>query len=179
PGQLKRYAASLMTTIIYYLGLFAVLVAVIVAVSIPFTISEERKRKRKIKSAFAGRASLDDDAFFNKYFAARGVPIDVVCRIRSLLASDLDADVSCLQPEDDFTGNLEFFFAHDELANVHIVQDLEKEFGISITDDEAARMHTLTISLRQPGPSSDNGRHNKSLDASGIRRLAIDNLSVT
>jgi acyl carrier protein len=132
-----------MTRMIYYVGLFALLAALVVAVSIPLAIRDEWKRKRKIKSAFDGRMSLDDSAFFNEYFASRGVPIDVVCRIRSLLARDLDADVSRLQPADDFTGNLQFFFAHDELANVYIVQDLEKEFGISITDDEAARIHTF------------------------------------
>ena len=132
-----------MTTIIYYLGLSALLAAAIVAVSIPWAISDEWKRKRKIKSAFAGRVPLDDDAFFNKYFASSGVPSDVVRRIRRLLAKDLDADVSRIQPKDDFAGNLQFFFDHDELVSIYIVQDLEKEFGISIADDEAARIHTF------------------------------------
>jgi len=132
-----------MTTLIYYLVAFAVFVAVIVAVSIPLAISDEQKRKRKIKSAFAGRLPLADDAFFNEYFVSTGVPNDVVCRIRRLLAKNLDADVSRVHPKDDFTGNLEFFFRHDELVSVYIVQDLEEEFGISITDEEAARIHTF------------------------------------
>lgn len=132
-----------MKTMIYYEGIFCLLLAALVAISVPLIISDERKRKRQIKSAFAGREPLDDHTFFQKHFASRGIPEDVVSRIRRLLANDLEVDISRIRPEDDFTGNLQFFFQHDQHVSVYIVQDLEKEFGISITDDEAARRRTV------------------------------------
>ena len=48
--------------------------------------------------------------------------------------------MSCLRPEDDVTGNLEFSFDHDEFSSIYIVEDIENEFGISISDEEARRM---------------------------------------
>jgi acyl carrier protein len=131
-----------MNTMLYYMGLMGTLVALLVGAAIPFFLRSERKRKRGIQAAFSGRAPLDEQAFYKRYFQSRGVPADVVFRIRRILERDLDASMSRLLPEDDFTGNLRFFFDHDELVSIYIVEDIEKEFGISISD-EASRMHTV------------------------------------
>jgi acyl carrier protein len=128
---------------LYYMGLMGGLVALLVGATIPFFLRGERKRKREIQAAFAGRESLDEQTFYERYFQARGVPADVVLRVRRILERDLGASMSRLLPDDDFTGNLKFFFNHDELASIYVVEDIEKEFGISISDDEASRMHTV------------------------------------
>lgn len=143
PGQFGRYAASLMDTILYYMGLMGALIALLVGATIPIYLWGERKLKRELQAAFAGRESLDERAFYERYFQSRGVPAEVVFRIRRILESDLNTSMSRLLPEDDFTGNLKFFFDHDELVSIRIVEDIEKEFGISISDDEAGRMHTV------------------------------------
>ena len=116
----------------------------LVGASIPFVIRDERKRRRNIQSVFAGRESLDEQTFYERYFKSGGVPADVVFRIRRILERVLDADMSRLRPEDDFTGNLKFFFEHDEFSSIYIVEDIEKEFGIFISDEEASRMRTIS-----------------------------------
>jgi acyl carrier protein len=133
-----------MNTVLYYVGIFGALVALLVGASIPLFIRDERKRKRQILLAFAGREPLDKQSFYGRYFQPRGVPADVVLRIRRILETVLDADMSRLRPEDDFTGKLKFFFEHDELSGVYIVDEIEKEFGITISDEEASRMHTIS-----------------------------------
>ncbi len=129
---------------IYYAGIFGALIALLVGASLPFVIRDERRRKRNIQSAFAGREPLDEQTFYDRHFRSRSVPADVVFRIRRILERVLDADMSCLRPEDDFTGNLKFFFDHDEFSSIYIVEEIEKEFGISISDEEASRMRTVS-----------------------------------
>jgi acyl carrier protein len=118
-------------------------IALLFGVSIPFFLWGKRKRKREMQAAFAGREALNEQTFYERYFQSRGVPADVVFRIRRILERDLDADISRLRPEDDFAGNLKFFFDYDDLVSIYIVEDIEKEFGVSISDDEASRMRTV------------------------------------
>ncbi len=63
--------------------------------------------------------------------------------MRKILEDELDADLSRLSVEDDFSQNLSFFWAYDSMADVEIVTRLEEEFRIKITDAEAGRTHTV------------------------------------
>jgi acyl carrier protein len=63
--------------------------------------------------------------------------------VRRILEENLDTDMSRLAKHDDFTTNLKFLFTFDSLADVAIVQALEKEFRITIPDEEAIAMHTV------------------------------------
>jgi acyl carrier protein len=125
------------------MGLMGTLIALLTGATIPFILWTERKRKGEIDVAFAGREPLDEQAFYERYFQSPGIPADVVLKIPRILERDLDASMSRLLPEDDFTGNLKFFFEYDELNSIQIVEDIEREFDISVSDDEASRMHTV------------------------------------
>jgi len=66
-----------------------------------------------------------------------------VSGVRRILEEHLDADLSKLSATDDFSTNLAFFWRYDSMADVEIVLALEKEFGIEITDEEAAAARTI------------------------------------
>jgi acyl carrier protein len=121
----------------------AILVGILLAICIPLALFAERKRKRKIEAAFAGRESLAEQTFYEKYFQSQGVPFFIVMNVRHILEDELDADLSRLSAEDDFTRNLSFFFDYDSWANIEIVVKLEKEFQITITNAEAQATHTV------------------------------------
>jgi acyl carrier protein len=125
---------------LYYLAIILLLLFVF---AIPLSMWENRARKKKLETAFAGRASLDEQTFYERYFRSRGVPADVVVKVRRILEDELDADLSRLAAEDDFSRNLSFFWEYDSLADVEIIMRLEEEFGIKIANDEAGQTKTI------------------------------------
>ncbi len=125
----------------YVLGItLVIIVGIITYLSMR---GDEVKRKNKIQSTFEGRDSLTPVEFYEKYYKEKGVPLDVVLGVRKILEGQLDADLSQLLSEDDFTKNLQFFFEFDSMADVEIIIALEKDFGIKIEDSEAEKTCTI------------------------------------
>ena len=133
----------IMSTFLYYLGLFAIILALLIVAGYPMLLRDRKARKEKIDAAFFGREPLDEQTFYERYFRARGVPADVAVRIRRILEDELDADLSRLSAGDDFTRNLSFFWEYDSLTDVEIVMRIEEEFGVELTDAEVGRAHTV------------------------------------
>jgi acyl carrier protein len=119
---------------------------------------ESRRRKARIEAVFAGRERLTPEQFYERYFQEKGVPFSIVSGVRKILEEQLGADLACMSAEDDFSRNLQFFWAFDDMADVAIVEALESHFDVSITDAEAAGTHTVKdiISLiHSKGPGGD------------------------
>lgn len=104
---------------------------------------EAWRKTRKIEAAFSGRPSLTTEQFYEAYFKEKGVPLHVAAGVRSILEEELSADMSRLVDTDDFSKNLNFFWAFDSMADVSIVCALEKRFGIKISDTEVERAHSV------------------------------------
>ncbi len=114
-----------------FLICFGIAVLFVLAI-LPFAIRDIRKRDRTIEEVFDGRQELNERDFYEKYFEQKGVPFFVVRKVRQILERELEADLSRLSAEDDFTKNLNFFWQHDSLADVEIVLSLEEEFQIKL-----------------------------------------------
>ncbi|HEX9962133.1 MAG TPA: phosphopantetheine-binding protein [Pyrinomonadaceae bacterium] len=127
----------------FYVYTFLAFIGGVIILSIPAMIIGDRKLKRKIEEVFGGRQSLDERDFYEKHFAAKGVPFFIVKKIREILEEVLDADLSRLSAEDDFSRNLSFFWEEDSLADVEILEKIEEEFEIKISDEEAASLRTV------------------------------------
>ena len=108
-----------------------------------FSRWESAQRKQKIKAAFAGRESRSPYQFYEAYFKHQGIHFEVVDGVRQILQEQLNADMSCLTDSDDFSKNLRFFWDYDSMSEVEIVCALEKRFGITLSDVEAANAHTV------------------------------------
>lgn len=104
---------------------------------------ESRRRDTLIQQLFAGRPARTPQGFYEHHFLAQGIKPEVVTDIRQILQEILDADMSYLQADDDFSKNLSFFWDFDSMANVELVIALEKHFQISISDAEAEQTHTV------------------------------------
>ena len=103
---------------------------------------ENKSIKKKYNEAFLNREALTTELFYDKYFKEKQTPKHVVFGVKKVLEEQLDTDLSKLSAEDDFSKNLNFFFAHDSMADVEIVVGLENEFNIEINDNEADKAHT-------------------------------------
>jgi acyl carrier protein len=108
-----------------------------------FAKMEQRQKLQKLEQVFAGRESLDDSQLWSRYFEQYGVAPDTVAKVRRILTQILQADLSRIRDTDDFSKELALFWSFDSLADVEIVQALEDEFGITITDAKAVAMKTL------------------------------------
>jgi acyl carrier protein len=105
--------------------------------------SDEAEKKEQLDRIFAGRQPLDDRGLWEQYFQQHGVAPKTVAKVRRILSEILEADLSRIRDTDDFSKELAFFWGLDSLADVEIVQALEKQFGITISDAEAEAMKTL------------------------------------
>jgi acyl carrier protein len=103
----------------------------------------ERAKTRGMELAFAGRESLSEEQFYERYFRGRGVPADVAARVRRIMERVLEADLSRLNAEDDLSKDLSFFWEYDSMADVMLMIELEKEFVIKFSDDETKAMRTV------------------------------------
>lgn len=108
-----------------------------------YWLYENRKAEKQYINAFSGRKSLTNETFYEKYFKDQKTPEFIVYGVKRILEEELNTDLSKLDAEDDFSTNLNFFFALDSMADVEIVIALENEFNIKIEDKEAEKTHTV------------------------------------
>lgn len=112
------------------------IVIIVTIAAIPFTIWENRKLNKKVEEVFAGRQEMDDEDFYKRFFKAQGIPFYIVQKMRQIFAEELNANLSMLSAEDDFSKNLSFFWEYDSLADVEIVMRIEEEFQIKLTSED-------------------------------------------
>lgn len=122
---------------------FFFLTAVIVLLVILFSAFDSRRYRRRIDKVFEGRESLTPEGFYEAFYKDKLIPECIVLGVIKILEDNLDADLSRLHVEDDFSKNLSFILEFDSLANVEIVMALEKRFSIKIENNEAERANTV------------------------------------
>lgn len=98
---------------------------------------------RALDRIFEGRVLLSDDEFYERYFADGSVAREVAVGIRAAFIEHVPLDMRRLAPEDSFGRELQFVWSHDSMADVELILDVEKRFGISISEQEARE--TLTM----------------------------------
>ena len=108
-----------------------------------FVESERKQKQQKVGDVFAGREPLDDRQLWERYFRQSGVAPETVAKIRQIFSTKLEADLSRIRDTEHFSKELAFFWDFDSLADVELVQALEEQFGITITDAEAEAMKTF------------------------------------
>lgn len=113
---------------------------VIVAALIAGVYLVDRTTKKRVGEYFSGRESLDDNGFYDRFFRSSGVPPETVSKIREIFQKHLPIDLSRLQADDDLSREFKFIWDLDSLADVEIVDDIEKAFTIQISDDEACSL---------------------------------------
>jgi acyl carrier protein len=64
---------------------------------------------------------------------------DIKSKITTIIVDKLGVDASAVRPEADFSNDL----GADSLDKVEFIMDVEKEFGISIPDEEAEKLQTV------------------------------------
>jgi acyl carrier protein len=119
-------------------------VVVIVLIAISLLIKKEDKRREvEIDKVFEGRIKLTPDEFYEEYYNDKGIPKYIILDILKLLEDELEADLSRLIPDDDFSKNLRYLFEFDSMADVEIIESIESKFSITISDTEAENIKTI------------------------------------
>jgi acyl carrier protein len=119
-------------------------VVVIVLIAISLLIKKEDKRREvEIDKVFEGRIKLTPDKFYEEYYNDKGIPKYIILDILKLLEDELEADLSRLIPDDDFSKNLRYLFEFDSMADVEIIESIETKFSITISDTEAENIKTI------------------------------------
>ena len=117
----------------------------LIAASTPVVIIAKQRWKKQIEDVFGGRQELNERDFYEKYFESKGISFYIVKRMREILEEVLDADLSRLSAEDDFSKNLNFFWQEDSMADEEIFQKIEDEFGIKVQQSDFDELQTMSI----------------------------------
>ena len=64
---------------------------------------------------------------------------DIALKVQKIIVDKLGVEESEVTPEASFTNDL----GADSLDTVELIMEFEKEFGISIPDDQAEKIHTV------------------------------------
>lgn len=64
---------------------------------------------------------------------------DIASRVKAIIADKLDVEETEVTPEASFTNDL----GADSLDTVELIMEFEKEFNISIPDDQAEKITTV------------------------------------
>ncbi|MDR2971218.1 MAG: acyl carrier protein [Bacteroidales bacterium] len=64
---------------------------------------------------------------------------EIIERVQSIIAEKLSVNPADVTPEKSFTNDL----GADSLDTVELIMEFEKEFGISIPDDQAEKISTV------------------------------------
>jgi len=111
-----------------------------IAASVAVVILFEHGQRSRIKPQMSSRLPLSNEAFGATYFPA--IWAKAASRIRCIVGEELDMGISRALPSDRFVQDLRIDDL-DSLAAVTILTRIEKEFGITITDDEAESIITI------------------------------------
>jgi len=64
---------------------------------------------------------------------------EIIEKVQAIIAEKLSVDVADVTPEKSFTNDL----GADSLDTVELIMEFEKEFGLSIPDDQAEKIVTV------------------------------------
>jgi acyl carrier protein len=77
------------------------------------------------------------------YFCRRNLKLiamtEIIEKVQAIIAEKLSVDVADVTPEKSFTNDL----GADSLDTVELIMEFEKEFGLSIPDDQAEKIVTV------------------------------------
>jgi len=99
--------------------------------------------ERRLDKIFAGRVTLSDEEFYTRHYSHTDIAKTVAIGVRRAFVKHVPLDMRRLEPGDSFGRELQFVWSHDSLADVELVCDVEKTFGISIAESEGRE--TLTM----------------------------------
>jgi len=77
------------------------------------------------------RPRLDDDAFYEQFYAGTGIPKDIPVRLRIVFENMVGVDRRIIRPEDNF------FLIEPELDSVELIWGLEREFKMKVDTETA------------------------------------------
>jgi len=69
---------------------------------------------------------------------------EIASRVKAIIVDKLGVEESEVKPEASFTNDL----GADSLDTVELIMELEKEFGISIPDNEAEKIQTVADAIK-------------------------------
>ena len=105
--------------------------------------SGSTKGAEDVEKVFGRRIALTDNAFFDRYFAGSDVSKDVAIGVRGAFIDHVPFDMKRLAPDDSFKNELNFVWGYDSLADVEVICEIEKRFGVKISNAEAREAATL------------------------------------
>jgi acyl carrier protein len=122
---------------------YAIVIIVILIAAIMWGKIDDKNRDIEIVKMFKGRESLSPREFYEKYYGDRDISEYVVVNIIKILETTLETELSRLTPSDDLSENLRYLFEFDSMADVDIVESVERRFAIKISDTEAENINTI------------------------------------
>ena len=120
-----------------------VIIVAAVALICTWLLVETSRLRRLGLRIFEGRCAADEDPKFCAHFAAKGVATEVFSGVRAIVGQELGTEPLLLRPQDDFTENLRPLLGEEQMADLAIIQQVEKRFQIVLADAQLESCKTV------------------------------------
>jgi hypothetical protein len=101
-----------------------------------------RRARRQFDDEMSRREPLTDEQYYERFFAHSGVPRDIPLRLRTLYAKYVRFPAALILPSDELT-----HLACDSLDVMELVWDIERAFGVRLTNEELATLDGSMYSI--------------------------------
>src|SRR5262249_20793646 len=113
-----------------------------------------RRARRPFDDAMSRRAPVTEEQYDERFFAEAGVPRDLPLRLRALYAKHVRFPADLILPSDQLTQ-----LACDSFDVMDLVLDIERAFGVQLTNEELATldgsMNSIVACLLAKGVHSE------------------------
>ncbi len=128
------------STVAIGIAVVLAIAAVVLAIA-PLLWLHDRSIRRLVAKRMRPREARTAEEFGRHFFTQD--TMSIATRLREILARHIEVDLSRLHPDDRFIEDLEMSEL-DSLSTVNFAVDIEREFGITIPDADAARLKTFS-----------------------------------
>ena len=106
---------------------------------------DERRNRERLDQLLSDRPKLSHEEYRAAHFPESAVTSEIIAKVREMFDEQFGLDLRGLGPDDDLSKDYSILWEMDSLADVEILVGLEKEFGIQITNGEAAQLRSLRM----------------------------------
>ncbi len=101
----------------------------------------DMRQQRRYEAQLRSRAVLGDDAFYRESFGTSSIPKHIPVQLRKIYAEEFGYPVEKVRLDDDFR------FIMNEWDASHLIQCIEKQFGLAISDEELERLDSSLATM--------------------------------
>ncbi|MCP4546730.1 MAG: hypothetical protein GY835_09735 [bacterium] len=121
---------------------YFVIISIAIVLMVWFLLRRTARGKEKVTAVLATRQQFVAEEFGRHYFADNARRMTLAIKVRKMMDELLEVDLGGLHPDDGLETDL-LLDALDSLASVLLIQKIEEEWGLNISNRDTVKIRTF------------------------------------